>query len=94
VSTHKKRKEGGEAEDFVNDSSDLGEYDDELHATSSRRKLKRRHRERGGEESDEEEDDTNVGRKSKISERRRAEREDEMVPARQRGKSLYIYKIN
>uniref|UniRef100_A0A915NCG6 RNA polymerase-associated protein CTR9 n=1 Tax=Meloidogyne javanica TaxID=6303 RepID=A0A915NCG6_MELJA len=86
VSTHKKRKEGGEAEDFVNDSSDLGEYDDELHATSSRRKLKRRHRERGGEESEEEEDDTNVGRKSKISERRRAEREDEMVPARQRGK--------
>uniref|UniRef100_A0A914MTH3 Uncharacterized protein n=1 Tax=Meloidogyne incognita TaxID=6306 RepID=A0A914MTH3_MELIC len=86
VSTHKKRKEGGEAEDFVNDSSDLGEYDEELHATSSRRKLKRRHRERGGEESEEEEDDTNVGRKSKISERRRAEREDEMVPARQRGK--------
>ncbi|KAL7074104.1 hypothetical protein ACQ4LE_006593 [Meloidogyne hapla] len=89
VSAHKKRKEGGEAEDFVNDSSDLGEYEDELNATSSRRKLKRRHRERGGEESEEEEDDVNASfsrRKSKMSERRRAEREDEMVPARQRGK--------
>lgn len=86
----RKRREG-EAEDFVNDSSDLGEYEEEEQRMVVRKSKSKRRPEREASGGSEEEDEMVVERrhrKTKMQERKRRDRElDEQVPARLRGKS-------
>ena len=93
----RKRREGAEPEDFVNDSSDLGEYEGDEAVMAGRKKSKgRRRRERelspGSDEDEAGPSAERKRRKGKLSERKRIEREmDEQVPARLRGKSILFH---
>ncbi|KAL3095727.1 hypothetical protein niasHT_024903 [Heterodera trifolii] len=79
VSTSRKKREGGEAEDFVNDSSDLCEYEDEELRNATK---KRPEQEMSGGS---EEDDATVERRQKkikaVEKRKRDRNLDEQVPA-------------
>ncbi|KAL3097804.1 hypothetical protein niasHS_000539 [Heterodera schachtii] len=89
VSTSRKKREGGEAEDFVNDSSDLGEYEDE-ELRNAARKMKTKKRPENEMSGGSEEDDATVERRQKkikaVEKRKRDRNLDEQVPARLRGK--------